>query len=268
MEKWRLLETGYADGVTNMAIDEAILLAVAKGKAPPTLRFYGWRPPCLSIGYGQSMREEIDIERCKAAQIDLVRRPTGGKAILHSDEVTYSVVLPSSHPLARGSVLESYRRLSWGLVQGLRALGVKASQAGPLEEKQWLSAACFEVPSDYEVECNGKKLIGSAQLRRKDALLQHGSIPLRGDVTAIVDFLRLPPAQKERLRARLRQRAITLEEILGRAVSFEEVVSAMVQGFKEAFGLQITPGELTPFEKEEAERLRQKYSSDAWNLRH
>lgn len=121
--EWRLLKTGFADGATNMAIDEAILLAVAEGKAPPTLRFYGWEPPCLSIGYSQSMGE-VDVDRCRKAGIGLVRRPTGGRAILHADELTYSVVAPQTEPRVAGGVIESYRRLSLGLVAGLRALSL------------------------------------------------------------------------------------------------------------------------------------------------
>ena len=112
-----------------MAIDEAILWAVAEGKSLPTLRFYGWQPPCLSIGYSQSMEGEVDVDRCREAGIDFVRRPTGGRAILHADELTYSVVAPQAEPRVAGGVVESYRRLSAGLVAGLRGLGVDACQA-------------------------------------------------------------------------------------------------------------------------------------------
>ena len=112
-----------------MAIDEAILWAVAEGKSPPTLRFYGWEPPCLSIGYSQSMEGEVDVDKCREVGVDFVRRPTGGRAILHADELTYSVVASQSEPRVAGGVIESYRRLSAGLVAGLRGLGVEASQA-------------------------------------------------------------------------------------------------------------------------------------------
>lgn len=263
-----MLETGYADGATNMAIDEAILLAVMEGKAPPTLRFYGWHPPCLSVGYGQPVREEVDVEECRAAGVDIVRRPTGGKAILHAEELTYSVILPADHPLAQGTVLDSYRRLSYGLIKGLEILGVEAWQAGPLEDSGYTSAACFEVPTDYEVKWRNRKIVGSAQLRRRGGLLQHGSIPLRGDVAAIVDFLLLSPTQKQGLRERLRNRAATLEEALGKSITWAETLSAMAQGFKEAFGLRLISGELTPYEREQAERLKRKYLSAEWTFKH
>ncbi|MGA9352036.1 MAG: hypothetical protein WBW48_25020, partial [Anaerolineae bacterium] len=117
---WRLLKTGLVDGATNMAIDEAILWAVAEGKSPPTLRFYGWEPPCLSIGFSQSMEGEVDVDKCLESGIGFVRRPTGGRAILHADELTYSVVAPQTEPRVAGGVIESYRRLSLGLIAGLR----------------------------------------------------------------------------------------------------------------------------------------------------
>jgi lipoate-protein ligase A len=145
---WRLLNTGSADGATNMAIDEAILTAVAEGRSQPTLRFFAWEPPCLSIGYNQAMRDEVDIARCQEAGVDFVRRSTGGRAILHTDELTYSIVAPQDEPRVVGGVLESYRRLSVGLVRGLCLLGVDVAQAeaGHGQDAD-VSAACFDAPS-------------------------------------------------------------------------------------------------------------------------
>ena len=231
---WRLLNTGHADGATNMAVDEAILLAVAQGKAPPTLRFYGWQPPCLSIGYNQSAGE-VDVERCRERGVDFVRRPTGGRAVLHADELTYSVVAPQDEPRVAGGVIESYRRLSQGLIAGLRALGVGAVQA-----EEWTPqlaavgarassgvrqigdgekpAACFHVPSAYEIAVGGRKLVGSAQVRRRGCVLQHGALPLVGDVARILDFLRVPGGRREELR----ERVTSLELALGRVVPSDE----------------------------------------------
>lgn len=266
---WRLLSTGFADGATNMAVDEAILLCVAAGESPPTLRFYGWQPPCLSIGCHQSMLDEVDVEVCRRDGVTWVRRPTGGRAILHTDELTYSVIAPISEPRVRGGVVESYRRLSRGLVTGLRRLGVDAVQAnaqrGDVEDK---SAACFDAPSHYEVTVRGKKLVGSAQVRRRGAVLQHGSLPLYGDLTRIFRYLRLPEDERERLSQQLLARATTLEAVLGQTVPLQQVVDALAQGFAEALNLRLMPGELTVREREEAARLRrEKYASDAWNRR-
>jgi len=278
------LNTGYADGATNMAIDEAILLAVAEGKAPPTLRFYGWQPPCLSIGYNQSAGE-VDVGRCRERGVDFVRRPTGGRAVLHADELTYSVVAPQDEPRVAGGVIESYRRLSQGLIAGLRALGVDAVQA-----EEWTPqlaavgarassgvrqigdgekpAACFHVPSAYEVAVGGRKLVGSAQVRRRGCVLQHGSLPLTGDVARILDFLRMPEGRREELKRELRERATSLGEALGRAVPFEEAARALAEGFAKALNLRLVPGGLSERELALAEQLRrERYATREWNFR-
>jgi lipoate-protein ligase A len=266
-ETWRLIVSGFADGATNMAIDEAILQAVSEGLVPPTLRFYGWEPPCLSLGLNQSVQEEIDLEECRKAGIDIVRRPTGGKAILHYQELTYSVVLPSSHPLAGTGVLDSFRRISYGLLRGLEILGLRPYQAIPDRQDYLSSPVCFEAPSDYEIECAGKKVIGSAQLRRKGAILQHGSIPLKGDIAAIAHFLRLGSRERQALEERIRLRASTLSELLGREVTFDEAAAAFIRGFREAFNLLLAPSSLTQFEEEQAASLRKKYTSEEWTFK-
>jgi lipoate-protein ligase A len=286
---WRLLGTGLADGTTNMAIDEAILWAVAEGKSPPTLRFYGWEPPCLSIGYSQSMEGEVDVDKCRESGIGLVRRPTGGRAILHADELTYSVVAPQTEPRVAGGVIESYRRLSAGLVAGLRALGVDASQAltptppSPLplsriRERgrgaqggggEGQSAACFDAPSSYEITVDGKKLVGSAQVRKKSVVLQHGSLPLEGDMARIFDFLKMPSEERrEELKQELRGRATSLELALGYSVPFEEVARHLAVGFAQALNLRLVPGQLSEHELALAKKLRrEKYATREWNFR-
>ncbi|MBC7249342.1 MAG: lipoate--protein ligase family protein [Anaerolineae bacterium] len=265
---WRLLNTGVADGATNMAVDEAILEGVAAGQSPPTLRFYAWQPPCLSLGYAQVVRDEVDLEACRARGIDLVRRPTGGRAILHTDELTYSVVVPQDDPRVSGGVVESYRRLCQGLLAGLRMLGLDVVQAGrkPPRPKN-LSAACFDAPSDYEIIVGGRKIVGSAQARRRGVVLQHGALPLIGDVTRIVDVLNLPEDEREKFRAALRARATTLEAALGRALPFDEVARALAQGFAQGLNLELVPGELSPRELARAEALRaEKYAAEGWTF--
>jgi lipoate-protein ligase A len=280
---WRLLKTGLADGATNMAIDGAILWAVAEGRSPPTLRFYGWQPPCLSIGYSQSMEVEVDVGKCQESGIDFVRRPTGGRAILHADELTYSVAAPQAEPRVAGGVIESYRRLSVGLVAGLRGFGVDVCQALsptppaplPLSQVFWergrgvQSAACFDAPSSYEITVDGKKLVGSAQVRKKRVVLQHGSLPLEGDVTRIFDFLKVPSEERrEELKQELRARATSLELALGHSVSFEEVARHLAVGFAQALNLRLIPGQLSQYELALAERLRrEKYAARGWNFR-
>jgi lipoate-protein ligase A len=266
---WRLLNTGSADGATNMARDEAILTAVTEGRSPPTLRFFAWQPPCLSIGYNQAM-EEVDITACQQAGVDVVRRPTGGRAILHTDELTYSIVAPQDEPQVAGGVVESYRRLSAGLVRGLRLLGVDVAQAGAGHGQDAdVSAACFDAPSAYEVTAGGKKLVGSAQVRRRGAVLQHGSLPLQGDITRICRYLVVPSeGRRQALRQELWARATSLELVLERLVLFAQVVEALVRGFSEALNLYLEPGELSQHELALVQRFRrEKYTAEAWNFR-
>ncbi len=266
---WRFLNTGYADGFTNMAIDEAIMLALAKGLAPPTIRFYGWEPPCLSIGYAQSMEGEVDGDRCRLYGVDCVRRPTGGRAILHTDELTYSLCAPQNEPRVSGGVVESYRRLSIGLVLGLQALGANVAPAdtrrGKIEEG---TAACFDAPSHYEIMVGGKKLVGSAQVRREGMVLQHGSLPLEGDIARIFDYLKVPSEEERRMLGRkLEERATTLERVLGRIVPFPQVAEALAAGFAEALQIKLVPGELSERELALVKELRRgKYVTREWNF--
>lgn len=262
---WRLLDTGHAEGAMNMAIDEAILLAVAGNRSPPTLRFYGWCPPCVSVGRAQSLEREIDLAACQRLGYTWVRRPTGGRAILHIDELTYSVAVPQSEERVAGDIVTSYRRLSLGLVAGLRLVGCDIAQAGlrPDARQADKSAACFDVPSHYEVTAKNRKLVGSAQVRRKGVVLQHGALPLSGDVSRVVDVLALPQVERTELRAKLQSRAITLEEALGHGVGRSEVVSAMSEGFGLALNLEWRPGQLSAEEWATAALLQAKYAGEA-----
>jgi lipoate-protein ligase A len=234
------------------------------------LRFFSWEPPCLSIGYNQAMMDEVDITKCQQAGVDVVRRPTGGRAILHTDELTYSIVAPQGEPRVAGGVVESYRRLSVGLVKGLRLLEVDVAQAEARHGQDAdVSAACFDAPSAYEVTAGGRKLVGSAQVRRKKVVLQHGSLPLQGDIARICYHLVVPSEeQREELRRELRARATSLELVLGRVVSFAQVVEALVKGFSQALNLHLEPGELSEHELTLVRRFRQeKYTAEAWNFR-
>jgi lipoate-protein ligase A len=251
-----------------MAMDEAIMQAVAEEEVPPTLRLYGWDPPCVSVGYAQSMRSEIDLEACRRRGYTWVRRPTGGRAILHIDELTYSVVAPENEARVSGDIVTSYRRLSTGLVEGLKSLVSDVDQAGLVESAMSIakSAACFDVSSHYEVTAHGRKLVGSAQVRRMGVVLQHGALPLEGDVTRLVEVLALSEQDREGLREKLRQRAIALDEAVGRVIPFGEVAKAISGGFAKALNLNLEPGVLSPYELAAADRLRSRYLSDDWTL--
>jgi lipoate-protein ligase A len=290
---WRLLITPPADGATNMAIDEAILQALANGSGLPTLRFYQWNPPCLSLGYNQHY-SEVDQDACARLGYTWVRRPTGGRAILHTDELTYSVIAPQDEPRVLGGIVDSYRRLSAGLLSGLHALGADVFQA---QQEKVInpspSAVCFDTPSNYEITVQGKKVVGSAQVRRRGMILQHGSVPLVGDLGRIFACLRMaesasleanlhpsiapglaatPAPSDARSQAVWRHwllaRAATLEQVLGRRVSFDEAAQALTRGFAQALNLRLEPGQLSDDERSLVERLRRdQYANERWNRR-
>jgi lipoate-protein ligase A len=267
---WRLLKDGPADGAFNMAVDEALLSAVADERVLPTLRFYAWLPPCLSVGYSQRVMRSVDLEACHAMGYDVVRRPTGGRAVLHIDELTYSVILPQDDPRVSGGVVPSYRRLSEGLLVGLRRLGVNAVQAQPVGRStgEDRTAACFDSPSHFEMMVEGKKLVGSAQVRRRGVVLQHGALPLKGDITRIVRVLQLSSEEhRGRLAARLADMSATLAQVAGRVLSFDEVAQALAEGFAEALNLELVGAELTDWEQEQARRLqRAKYGTEEYTF--
>ena len=256
-----------------MAVDEAVVGAVGRGSAPPTLRVFGWTPPGISFGYAQRVSREVDLERCRALGVDTVRRPTGGRAVLHWNELTYSVICPSDDPSLGGGVLEAYRKISDCLVNGLLHLGVDARfesrrQPSPSPRDREVTSPCFSSTSQYEVTIQGRKLIGSAQRRIGGVLLQHGSLLIGPEHKRIVELL--PDGRnglRERFERELDRQTTSLEEALGRRVSFEEVAEALRTGFREAADLPTIEAPLSPEEADEAERLaRDKYATDAWNL--
>jgi lipoate-protein ligase A len=272
--EWRLLLTPFADGPTNMAVDEAILQSIAEGQSGPTLRFFGWAPPCLSLGYGQPVAD-VDMERLTQLGYDLVRRPTGGRAILHTDELTYSVIASMDEPRVRGGVLESYQQLSAGLLAGLQhlGLGVRADRTYAGSETAAKGPVCFEVPSNYEITAgNGaapRKLLGSAQVRKRGVVLQHGSLPLTGDLGRICGVLVFATEEaRQAARARLHERAATVAEVLSAEVDWQQAAASLAAGFAEVLNLDLVPEPLRPPEAALAAQLREeKYATAAWNRR-
>lgn len=265
---WRLIVDGEAGGATNMAADEAILNGVIDGTSPPTLRFYAWYPPCLSLGRSQRLAE-ADLAACRAAGVDIVRRPTGGRAILHTDELTYSVSLLQTDPRTKGGIVDGYRRLSEGFLAGLHSLGVDATQAaGQRTPASETTAVCFETPSDYEITVAGRKLVGSAQWRARGGVLQHGTLPLCGDLARIVDYLVFSDPERSAQRRRLHLKALTMEEALGAVLPFDRVAQALAEGFAQALNLTLVPGELTPQERALSDLIRHKvYANPDWTAR-
>lgn len=248
-----------------MAVDSAILTAVENREAPPTLRLFSWSPPCLSLGYSQPY-SDLDQDQLNSLGWDVVRRPTGGRAILHTDELTYSVIGPKTDPRLEGGLMDSYRRLSEALFESLLILKlpVEIHQGkNPLAHQQ---PVCFENPSDFEITAGGKKIIGSAQARKKDALLQHGSLPLKGDLTRITLVLKYPSTEERKRAAKiLLGKATTTALILGKDITWKEAARAFIQGFSRTLNLELVEGGLTAYENELVEGLLlDQYANESW----
>ncbi|MCY0875643.1 MAG: biotin/lipoate A/B protein ligase family protein [Firmicutes bacterium] len=275
MWSFRVIDTGVADAALNMGLDEAILLHVAAHSVPPTIRFYGWSRPTVSLGYFQRARKEIDEEAIRARDYRLVRRMTGGRAVLHDRELTYSVIVPGDHPLAESSVIESYRLLSQGLRDGFLNLGVEAKLVSLADEDEKAkyessgSAACFDSPSWYELVVGGKKIAGSAQVRAHGGLLQHGALLLDLDADDLFSLLRFRSEEdRARLRTDFDERAVSVRQLTGREVTYQEAAAAFTSGFATGLPAILHPGSITPEEMSRAEDLAQsKYADDTWTFR-
>jgi len=285
--QWRLIIDGALDCALNMGIDETLLESVIAG-ASPIVRLYSWQPSALSLGVNQPLGG-IDQAACARRGFGVVRRPTGGRAVLHQHEITYSVIAAANDPRVSGGVVESYRKISAALLNGLGRLGIVASLAPPNpalhqalidgrradsdEDLDWSDgshgAVCFDAASDYELTAGGRKLVGSAQARRQGALLQHGSVLLDIDWDAWASvFSYRTPAGRERALLKLPTRMTSLAEQLGRQVSFDEAANALKNGFATALRIDLEPGELSTPEMENAVKLaREKYQNPAWTER-
>jgi lipoate-protein ligase A len=231
-----------------MGLDEALLEGVAAG-APPVLRLYGWNPPAVSVGYFQGLQEEVDLPAAKRLGFDVVRRVSGGGAVLHQFELTYSVILASGHPLAGEDIAGSYRILSAGLVAGLRFLGVEAAFSGA-----------------NDILAGGKKISGNAQTRRSGGVLQHGTVLLDNNPDTMFQVLRVPREKiRDKLIDEVKERVSSLRAILGREVPFEEAGEALERGFQAALGFAYDRAEITEAEDRRARELGDtKFSARDW----
>jgi lipoyl(octanoyl) transferase len=268
---WRIIISPPAPGAWNMAVDEAILLAVGAEAVLPTLRLYAWDPACLSLGYAQPV-SDVDLDKLNARGWDLVRRPTGGRAILHTDELTYSICAPGNEPRVAGGVLESYSRLARALLKALLLLGLPAESKesyAPSQINRIPNPVCFEVPSNYEITVHGKKIIGSAQARRKEGVLQHGSLPLFGDLTRITEVLKFPDESSRKAASQhLLDRATTIEYLHVRPITWEQAAAAFIKAFEESLDLSLVQENLTGSELHNAERLiKERYCQTSWTNR-
>lgn len=290
---WRLIDTGFNNAFMNMAIDEALLTSKI-----PVLRFYGWKPAGLSIGYFQSIKS-FNFENLKKHKIDLVRRLTGGNAVLHDKELTYSVIIDEKE--MPKSIIESYKVISKGLLQGLKNLGLNAVM-NEYVEKGEKSAVCFNDTSWYEIIVNGKKIVGSAQKRINGKILQHGAVLIDADVEKYCSlFNNCNPELIEKVKQRMtsineelknfacigfdgfsqsekpcsasrREQPLprlTNAKFFNKKVDYQMVKQAMKNGFEKALGIEFEVSRLTKEEKKLAERLeKEKYKTKRWNSKY
>ncbi|MDI6605023.1 MAG: biotin/lipoate A/B protein ligase family protein [Thermoanaerobacteraceae bacterium] len=266
MKEWRLIHIEKHNAFQNMAIDEAIMTACREGKVPPTLRFYTWDPPGLSLGYFQKYDKEVNEDMCKKFGIDIVRRPTGGRAVLHDAELTYSFVIPEVNDYLDKTIMGSYKKISEALIRGLKHTGIDANNVHKAEQSKSLSAACFDAPSWYEIVVEGKKLVGSAQTRNEGMLLQHGSIVIDWNLDMFIELLRLKSEKtKNFLKENLMKKSTTIKNILNKDIDINLLADNIKRGFEEEFEISLKVENITDYERKIAEQLTEKYESDTWN---
>lgn len=260
---WLFIDSGQCDASTNMAID--VYLAQNIDDDKPVLRFYQWRPYTISLGYGQKV-DQIETEKCKQDNIQIVRRPTGGRAVLHAEEITYAVVIPKASQWYHDSILMTYNFISRGLVAGLKSLNINASlEKRTLKSAQYAENAlraipCFSAAAQYEILYQGKKLVGSAQRRFDKAILQHGSILVGSFHLKLVDYLTSGnPVIRERLRKYLDQKTIAISQILGRPISYEQGVDALKKGFIREYAMTFVNKKVTSHDVSEINQLKKQF---------
>jgi len=231
--QWRLILDPPLSGQVNMDYDIELMEEVASGESPPILRLYRWSPPAVSLGYFQDENEVVDLKACLDAGVDVVRRPTGGRAVLHDQELTYSIIVPEAHPfINKGGVMDAYRAISRGIITAFNLLDIVAVLTPEEQNRAGLApGSCFDSSTAYEIQVNGKKVVGSAQLRRDGIILQHGAIifSLPADLyRKVLKKDRAYSASSEMIE--LGQKAAGLHD-LGYNVSFNRMTRALVKAF-------------------------------------
>lgn len=273
--KWIFINSGASSPAFNMALDEALLQWHSEGLIPPVIRFYSWQPAALSIGYFQNVEKEIDMEAVHRLGLGFVRRPTGGRGVLHEHELTYSIIVSEDYPDMPETVTEAYRVLSEGLLEGFKNLGLDAYFSVPDTEekradlKKPKSAVCFDAPSWYEMVVEGKKVAGSAQTRQKGVILQHGAILIDLDAEKLLSVFKFSSeAAKERMRSKIPEKAVSINSLREKPATPEECIRAFKTGFEQALSISLEPYSLTEQQLADVKALeKKKYGNSEWNFR-
>ena len=250
IEKWRYLITENNSAARNMAIDRAVLVAISEGLVPPTVRFYTWNPPAISIGYFQSLEEEVDLKECKKYGVDYVRRITGGGAVFHEHELTYSIIIPESHPKIPKNIMDSYGNICGAVIKGLKNLGIESKYA-PIND----------------IVADGRKISGSAQTRKFKTVLQHGTVILDVDVDKMFSLLLVPDEKiRDKIIADVKQRVTSVKNLIKDNIDFNTATASMKKGFENEFNIKLEPGKLTDYEKDLTDKFEKEYFSNPdWN---
>lgn len=273
--EWYFIDSGRNSASFNMAMDEALLDWHSEGLIPPVIRFYGWDPATLSIGYFQKVEKEIDMDKVKELGLGFVRRPTGGRGVLHEHELTYSIIVSEDYPDMPATVTQAYRVLSEGLLKGFQNLGLDAYFSVPdtaekrADLKKPKSAVCFDSPSWYEMVVEGKKVAGSAQTRQKGVILQHGAILLDLDIEKLLSVFKYrKPEIKEAMRKKIPEKAVAINSLREQPASIEECIEAFKAGFQEALDISLKPYILNDEQLQYIKSIEEKkYGNDEWNFR-
>jgi len=258
MVNWRWIDSGAGDGLTNMATDFVIAQSI-NVPSIPTMHVYQWDPKCISIGFHQSA-ERIDLKLCQKHHVDVVRRPTGGRAVFHVNEVTYSVFIPAH--MSQSNNHKLYLLISQGLVEGIRQLGIPAEfKKSTFDFGRYYQTidglSCFSATARYEVMVYGKKLIGSAQRHDHYGILQQGSIMIGHDHLKLPDYyIGLSPKEKEQMKLHIRKKTVTIEDCLERKISYHTVSEVVRNGIEKVFGVRFQEQGLHPQEKELVQELK------------
>lgn len=265
---WRLIDSGFQTGAMNMALDEALLHSVARGDSLPVLRFYRWQPATVTLGYAQSVETDVDLDVCRQVGLDVVRRSTGGRAVLHDNEVTYAVIAPLNSGFFGNTVLDCYRVISAVLQKTLEQLGfpaqlVPGKQLGG--QKNNFKSICFTAPSQYELVIEGRKVAGSAQKRHGQAFLQHGSIPVAMDLDLLTRVLKAEGSDK---RVDSLSRIGWLSQWTKHPPAITDIEQVLAELFAQQLQIEWLLSQPTEAELREASKLHlEKFSHPGWNLK-
>jgi len=264
VDNWWFLNTGLSQGVQNMAIDEVLSTRVVPKEKVPIFRIYGWQPYAISLGYGQNP-QELDLRKCNHDGIDVVRRPTGGRAVFHADEVTYSVIIPKNSKFYCTDILTTYNFISKALLAGLQLFGINAHlvRRGITKNKNGTyknDIPCFASSAEYEIVYDNKKLVGSAQRRYENSILQHGSILIGTNHINLADYiLSLDEITRKRFKVELAKKTISVSQILNQTMDQNKLIECLKSGMQKSLSIQLIKKQLTPQVVNEVNKKIQTY---------